>query len=232
MSPAELDAEARGLLLQIAERHAFRHHAAINLRGHGLQLLEEPRELRAYLEELDFHLGLYEEVERIHAELGGKALADAVMPRMERVPYPETRLELACCLSITRRGERAAAKSYIECVHAGFAGVSRRVLEAEGGTREEDVLVAFCQHDDHRASAQSFWGRWVQLCLGSVGRLGNTADRRTVELGLRAESAAEVVRMFLDDLEPLREACSLSLPALDELGLELPEDLRGRFPSA
>lgn len=232
MIPAELDAEARGLLLQIAERHAFRHHAAVNLRGHGLQLLEEPSELRVYLEELDFHLGLYEEVQRIHTALGGQALADAVMPRMERVPYPETRLELACCLSITRRGERAAAKSYHGCAHEGFADVSRRVLEAEGGTREEDVLVAFCQHEDHRVSAQDYWGRWVQLCLGSVGRLGSAADRRTVELGLRAEPAAQVVRMFLDDLEPLREACSLSLPALDELGLELPEDLRGRFPSA
>jgi len=232
MSPTALDVEARSLLLQIAERHAFRHNAAVNLRGHGLQFLEEPSELRAYLGEIEFHLGLLEQVGRIHQELGGESLAEAIMPRMERVPYPESRLELACCLAISRRGERAAAKSYVECVHDGFADVSRQVLEAESGTREEDVLVGFCKHEDHRALAQEYWTRWVQLCLGSVGRPGNVADRRTVELGLRAEPVVQVVRMFLDDLEPLREACSLSLPPVGDLGLELPEDLRGRFPSA
>lgn len=232
MMPAELDTEARGLLLQIAERHAFRHHAAVNLRGHGMQFLDDSADLRAYLGELDFHLGLLERIRDIHAGLGGRGLSEAIMPRMERVPYPDSRLELACCLAITRRGERASAKSYVECVHTGFADVSRQLLETERGTREEDLLVSFCRNEDQRAIAQDCWTRWIQLCLGSVGRPGSVADRRTVELGLRDAPAVGVVRVFLDDLEPLREACSLSLPTLDDLVVELPEDLRGRFPNS
>lgn len=232
MTLAQLDTEARTLLAQIAERHAFRHHAAVNLRGHGMQFLDDPSDLRSYLDGIEFHLGLLEQVRDIHAEVGGSGLSEAIMPRMERVPYPESRLELACCLAITRRGERAAAKSYVECAHAGFADVSRQVLEAERGTREEDLMVSFCRHEDHRAIAQDCWARWIQLCLGSVGRPGSIADRRTVETGLRDAPAVGVVRVFLDDLEPLREACSLSLPMLDDLVFELPEDLRGRFPSS
>ncbi len=231
MSSVELDPRAGELLLQIAERHAFRHHAAVNLRGHGLQYLGGSRELREYLQELDFHLGLLEDVERIHGELGGQGLDDAVMLRLERVPYPASRLELSCCLSVTRRGERAAAKSYVECVHPGFADVARRVLEAERGTREEDILVDFCRHEDQRAIAQEYWSRWIRLSLGSVGRIGTRTDQLTVELGLRDRPAEEVIRMFLDDLEPLGQACKLSLPPLDEVEAELPEDLRSRFPT-
>lgn len=226
------DRERQELIVQIAERHAFRHHAAINLRGHGMQFLEEVGDLRRYAEEIQFHVGLLEEVEKIHAEAGAEGLAEAVMPRMERVPYPESRLELACCMAVTGRGERAAAKAYVESSHPGLAAVSAKVLNAERPPLEEDVLVEFCRREDQREQAQVFWSRWIQLSLGSVGRIGNAADRLTAELGLRPTPASEVVRVFLDDLEPLREACSLSLPSLGGLGVELPEELRGRFPSA
>lgn len=232
MNALQLEPEARRLLRQIAERHAFRHHVAINLRGYGLQFIDEVAELRTYADEIGFQVSLLESIERTYHELGGENLDDAVQPRMERVPSPESRLEVACCLTLLQRGQRVAARAYVESVHPGLALVSRQILEHERAPLEEDCLAAFCRRDDHRRAAQTHWTRWLQLCLGSVGRLETQDDQRVVELGLRAESAVDLVRAFLDDLEPVRAACGLKQPTLDDLSIELPEDLRGRFPSA
>ena len=70
------------------------------------------------------------------------------------------------------------------------------------------------------------------VCLLSLGRPRTTRDQRAVELGLRTQRAAEVVRGFLDDVEPLRVEAGLVMPSLDRLGVELPEDLRARFATS
>lgn len=228
-----LDPETRRLSREVAERHAFRHLAAANLRGAGLPYLADLSEVTEYSIEIAFHVELLGRLESSYAELGGADLGDALLARLERLPYPESRLELAVCLSITDRGELALARSYLESSYPCFAEVSRLVLDRERPRdREAELLTDLCRKGDQRVRAQRHWNRWVQGCLASVGRLGTPADLRTAELGLRAHPAAEVARAFLDDLEPLRDACGLSLPTLEELGLELPEDLRARFPAA
>lgn len=229
-----LDEEARGLLRQIVERQAYRQLVAGNIRGFGLQFLPELDVKIRFTAELDQSLRVLREVERIHGRLGGEDLDAAVRPRMERIPYPESRLELASCLALTGRAERAAARSYIGCVDKDFAAVARTLVEADRRVTEdeESLFVEYASERSHRPQAQLYWDRWLVVCLLSLGRPGTKRDRSAVALGLRTQHAAEVVRGFLDEVEPLRVKAGLAMPGLDRLGVELPEDLRSRFATA
>lgn len=229
-----MDEEGRGLLRQIVERQAYRQLMAANIRGHGLQFLPELDEKLRFTEELTFSLRVMREVGRIYTELGGEDLVGAVAARMERIPYPDSRLELAVCLGVTGRAEAAAARSYLESSHRDFAAVARTLLEADRTEveAEERFYVEYCQDHGHHPQAQLYWNRWLVISLVSLGRPGTARDRRAVELGLRSRHAADVVRDFLDTVEPLRVACGLHLPSLEVMGIDLPEDLRGRFHSA
>lgn len=229
-----LGEEARALLRQIVERQAYRQLMAGNIRGHGIQFLPDLDAKIRFTAELDHSLRVLREVERAYREIGGEDLYTAVRARTERIPYPVSRMELAVCLSLTGRAERAAAASYRDCVHPGFAAVARTLIAADRAVAdaEERMFVEYCAEGGHHPQAQQYWNRWLAIALLSLGRPGTRRDRRAVELGLRSKHAAEVVRDFLDDVEPLRRRCGLAMPALDGLGVELPEDLRGRFLAA
>jgi len=234
MSPTRLDEEARGLLRQIVQRQAYRQVLAADIRGAGLKFLPELEEKQRFAADLSFSLRVVREVERLYAELDGGALSAMVRTRIARLPFPESRLELACCLALTGRAELAAAKSYLECVHKGQAAIAHTLLEADrtGDRHEEELFVEYCARSTHRPAAQQYWNRWLVISLLALGRPGTARDRRAVQLGLRNLHAADVVRGFLDDVETLRVQCGLAMPALDGLGVELPEDLRGRFSVA
>ena len=229
-----LDEESRGLLRQILERQAYRQLVAGNIRGYGLQFLPELDVKIRFTAELDQSLRVLREVERIYEDLGGQDLYAAVRPRMERIPYPESRLELACCLALTGRAEKAAARSYLECADNNFAAVARTLAEADHRVIEDEerLFVEYASERSHRPQVQYYWDRWLVVCLLSLGRPRTTRDQRAVELGLRTQRAAEVVRGFLDDVEPLRVEAGLVMPSLDRLGVELPEDLRARFATS
>jgi hypothetical protein len=231
----ELSSEASGLMLAILQRHAFRHHAAAFVLGHGLQHLDGLADMRVHTRKIQQHLDRLGEIEDMYVDLcgrptGAEDLADAIRPKLESLPYPETRIDLACALSITGRGERAAARSYVECHYAPFAALAQATLADEtSDTTDEDLLVEYCSSETHRATAQEYWQRWTVLSLHSLGRIDNQADQRTVELSLRDKPVAAVIEAFLDEIEPLRQSTGLELPTLRDIGSDLPEALRGRF---
>jgi hypothetical protein len=235
---AELEPEARGLMLRTLERHAFRHNAAAFVLGHGLQHLDGLAQMRVHSRGIQAHLERLGEIESMYRDLCGEAssaeaLADAIRPRLESLPYPETRIDLACALAITRRGERVAARSYVECRYTPFAELAQAMLADEtSDTTEEDLLVEYCARESHRPVAQEYWERWLLLALHSLGRIDCHADGRAVELGVRDKPVAAVVGDFLDEVEPLRQATGLALPDLPAIGADFPEALRGRFRSA
>ena len=234
MSSPALDEEARGLLRQILERQAYRQLVAGNIRGYGLRFLPELDVKIRFASELDQSLRVLREVERIYRAIDGRDLYEAVRARMERIPYPESRLELACCLALTGRAERAAARSYLACARPDFAAVARTLVQADHRVAddEEDLFVAYSAERTHRPQAQRYWNRWLSVCLLSLGRPGTPRDQRAVELGLRSKRAAEVVEEFLDEVEPLRKRAGLDMPSLAGSGLELPAGLRPRFLTA
>ena len=99
---------------------------------------------------------------------------------------------------------------------------------------EEQLFVEFASQATHRPQAQSYWNRWLVVSLLSLGRPGTSrATGARSSSGLRSAGAAEVLRGFLNEVEPLkRERAGLAWPDLQGLGVELPDDLRARFTSA
>lgn len=224
-----LDEEAAGLLRRILERQAYRQRMAANIRGHGLKFVAELSEKLTLSTELEHCLRLLSEVERVHSDLGGEQLEDVVRPRMERIPYPESRQELAICLALTGRAERTVARSYVDSASREFAAIARTLAEGTAQPEAEERFAAFAGDKSNRPQAQRYWDRWMTVSLLALGRPGTRGDHRAVELGLRSKHTADVVREFLDETEPLREQCGLRLPQVEGFGVQLPEDLRSRF---
>lgn len=226
-----LDEEAKGLLRQILRSHGYRLLAIADIRGHGMKLLPGLEEKARCVEEMRFDHTVLREIDRLHRALDGGDLPAAVLERIERVGYPESRLELAACLSFTGRAATVAAASYVESTCVDLAAIARTVLEAPHASRDEEerMFVEFCREETHRPQAEQYWSRWVAVSILSLGRPGTRNDKRAVQLSLRTKHAADVVRDFLDEVEPLRAACGLRLPPLTGFGVELPEDLRYRF---
>lgn len=231
MERTHLDEEGRALLRQIVERLAYRQLMAANIRGHGLQFLPGLDAKLHFARELELHLHVLREVERIYGELGGGDLHLAVRERMARIPYPQSRLELAICLALTLRAERVASRVYIGSVHRGFGAIAATLAEMGHAMSrlEEDLFVAYCAEERHGPQAQQFWDRWLTISLLALGRPGSRGDARAVALGLRQVHVSEVVRAFLDEAEPLRRTCSLTWPRVVELGIQLPVSLEARF---
>jgi len=231
MQSTQFDEESRALLRQILERQAYRQLMSANIRGHGLRFLPDLEDKQRFVKELDFSLRILREIERIYESIDGEDLHLAVRERMERIPYPESRVELAVCLALTERAERVAARSYVDCVFKDFAAIAKTLLGVDRSDRgrEERLLSEFCAEEGQLPQAQQYWTRWLAISLRSLGRPGTRGDSRAVALRLRSKYCGTVIRAYLDGLEPLREECGLKLPAMDDIGVELPEDLRARF---
>ncbi|MEZ5974970.1 MAG: hypothetical protein R3E96_09065 [Planctomycetota bacterium] len=173
------------------------------------------------------------EIERLYGALGGVELMGAIRPRMERIPYPDSRQELAIGLALVRRAARVSAISFSNCVSRDFAALAKTVLAApDNSAEEEERFQEFSSDPSNRPQAQKYWDRWLTLGLLSLGRPGAKGDALAQKTGVRAQSTTEVVREFLEDTDSLRESCGLERTDLTGFGIELPESLRGRYGQA
>lgn len=222
-----LDEESRGLLRRIVERQAYRQLMAANIRGHGLKLVLEVGEKLLLSQDLEHSLQILRGVEALYASLGGTDLSLAVRPRMERIPYPTSRLELSACLALCDRAERIAADGYTQSSCREFASIAQSLLDADRTfTHHAEALLAeFCREATNRPAAQQMFNRWLSITLLSLGRPSTSGDARAVQLGLRSKRCADSVREFLGELKPLMERCHLALPSSATLGVELPSEV-------
>ena len=225
-----LDGESKALLLKILERYAYRQRMVVNVMGHGLKYLPNLDDKRGFLEELDHAFRVLAEIERLYTALGGAELMGAIRPRMERIPYPESRQELAIGLALVRRAARVSAVSFQGCVSKDFEALAKTVLNApDNSAEEENRFLEFARDESNKPQAQKYWDRWVVLGLLSLGRPGAAGDAKAMATGVRTTSTTDVVREFLGECDRLREACGLERTDLDGSGVQLPEDLRGRY---
>jgi 1,2-phenylacetyl-CoA epoxidase catalytic subunit len=218
------DEEGRGLLRRVIEGQAYRQLMLANIRGHGLKFAPEVEEKLALVRDLDGALRQFREVERLYARLGFGDVVSAVRGKMERVPYPSTRLELALCLFLCERVAWHASNAYMNCVQRDFAALARSRLD-ETPVLElpaDPAFVEFCRDESHRPLAQQLFNRWVGVTLLALGRPGSAGDARAVALGLRDKSVAEIVSTYLASLAPFLRACHLTMPDASALGVELP----------
>ena len=228
MNPLPTDEEARVLLRKIVEGQAYRQLMLSNIRGHGIKFLPELEDKIAHAERLALSLRHFREVQRLYAELSGGDVISAVRGRMERIPYPASRMELAVCLFLCMRAERATLSAYLDCVAADFAAIARTRLELAppGEVPRDAAFVEFCADPSNRPHAQQMVHRWLSICLLSFGRPDSPGDARAVALGLRNRRVGAIVQEFLDGLMAFLEACSLTLPDAATLGVELPSGLQ------
>jgi len=223
------DEEARVLLRKIVEVQAYRQLVLANIRGHGIKLLPEIEDKIAHAERLTLSLRHFREVQRVYAELtGGDDVVTVVRGKMERIPYPASRMELAVCLFLCMRAERAALEAYVDCVATDFAEIARTRLQIppSGDVPRDAAFVEFCADPGNRPHAQQMVNRWLAICLVSLGRPDTPGDARAVALGLRSRRVTEIVLEFLGGLAPFFEATSLALPEAEVLGVDLPGGLK------
>lgn len=229
-----LDEETRALLRRVLERQAYRQRMAANIRGHGIKFFPELEEKLAVATELESALQVLHQVERLYVGLGGKELTEAVRPRMERIPYPASRQELAVCLGLIGRAERVVARCYLGGISSDFASIARTLSAPPSGIleQEEERFIAFAGDEANRAQALEYWTRWMVVALGAMGRPDTPGDERAVELHLRTKPVGQVMTDFLDDAEVLRRAVDLPLPEPSAHGIEIPASLAKRFAPA
>ena len=218
------DEETRGLLRKILEGQAYRQLMLSNIRGHGIKFLPELEEKLAIAEALTLSLRQFAEVQRLYASLGFGDVVSAVRHKMERIPYPGTRMELAVCLFLCERVSWHALGAYQDSVAKEFAAIARTRLGElrELGRPEDGVFVEFCQDATNRPLAQQLVNRWLSITLLSLGRPDSAGDARALQLGLRSKSVAAIAREYLDGLAPFLAACHLVVPDAATLGLDLP----------
>jgi 1,2-phenylacetyl-CoA epoxidase catalytic subunit len=226
MQRVPADEESRGLLRKIVEGHAYRQLMLANIRGHGIKYLPELDQKLVNVRRLADLLPPVQVVIDLYAEIDGGDLVSAVRDRMERIPYPTSRLELAVCLFLCMRAERHALEAYADCrVSSALAELSRArlALVATGDLPRDGVFVDYCSDPANRPHAQQMLNRWLALCLVALGRPGSTGDARAVALGLRSRHAADIAAEFLAGLQPFLDATGLAVPEAGVLGVELPQ---------
>lgn len=225
MGPKKLDAESAAILRQILERQVYRQLMAANIRGHGLKFVQEPKRKMLLVRDLYDGVSTLEDVSELYRELGGEDLESAVRPRMEKIPYPQTRLELAICLVCCDLAEHVAMQSYTDCASAEFAAIAEKTLKHGRVATEAavELFELFCADASQLPHAQAMFARWVSIAVRSFGRPDSTGDQRAVALGLRSHSCGESIRQYIERLQPFMEACHLELPDPEQTGLDLPK---------
>lgn len=229
----QLDEESKALLRRIVERQAYRQLMVEQIRGHGLKFVPEVETQILLAQDIVHSLNIMLQIELLYAGLGGTDLVHSVRDKMERIPYPSSRLELAICLALCDRAERVAAESYVDSSCQDFAAIALSILSMDRTSTKqgEELFQRFAGEPANRNAAQAMFQRWLAMTIAALGRPGTAGDRRAVELGLRRQSCEDSVRQYLRELRPFMDACRLTLPSEAALGLTLPKELAAQTGS-
>jgi hypothetical protein len=229
----ELDEESKGLLRKIVERQAYRQMMIEKIRGHGLKFVPEIDAQILLAQDIVHSLKLMQQIELLYSQIGGNDLVTAVRDKMERIPYPASRLELSICLALCDLAERVAAESYVDSRSREFAAIALSILAMDRtSTRAaEELFKGFCSEPGNRHAAQQMFQRWLGITIQAMGRPGTQGDERAFKLGLRKQRCVESVRHYFEELKPLMASCHLALPSAAAMGVELPKELAGQAGS-
>ena len=219
-----MDEEARGLLRKIVEGQGYRQLMLANIRSHGLKFIPDIEGKLALAEDLNHSLRQVREVDRLYGQVSEDNLLNRVRDRMDRVPYPQSRLELAVCLFLCERVERTALLAYTDSAYRDLAAVSITRLESMPveDLPPDPIFVEYCADEGNAVHAQQLFNRWLKLTLIALGRPSSRGDERAVALGLRSRPVDQIVADYLDGLAPFLAKTGLSMPDGATLGLELP----------
>jgi hypothetical protein len=224
MPATRLDEESQGLLRRILRSLAYRQMVAANLRGHGLKFLVDPEGRLSLVDDMRHIVSVVNRTQELYTKLGGGDLRREAATRMDRIPYPSSRFELAAFLSLADPAERVAMESYVDSCCVELAEIAREDLAYERvATRRGRALFdEFAADPTQLPLVRQVLHRWSAIVFTSLGRPGSAGDRRAVELGLRDRGVAEIVRDYLGEVGPMLEAVGLGLDDLRAAGVEVP----------
>ena len=219
-----LGEEERSLLRLIIESQAYRQLMAVNILGHSLKYVTDLESKIAIGEELTASMRLFRQVRGLYNDLGWVGIESAVRDRMQRIPYPESRLEFGLCRFLCNSAQAVAMRAYTESKSPEFADIASACLDSmRTNPLEEEVgFREYCQEEPHLPQARQWLERWLGVALLSFGRPGTPRDLRAVELGLRTQHAADMAGDFMASIEPFLAECRLERPDVAALGVELP----------
>ena len=219
-----MDQETQALAKRILERQAYRQLMLCNIRGHGVKFVPEVEAKQALADALHQSLAEFDELQQLYADLGHGELVPAVRSKMDRVPFPASRMELAVCLYLCERVQHQALSTFTESTCEELAAIARKRLEANPmrSLPEDGAFLEFCAEASNRPHAQELFNRWLSVTVLALGRPESRADERAVELGLRSRRMSDVARDYIDGLAGFLQAASLSLPDEATLGIALP----------
>lgn len=224
MGELRLDEETKGLLRKILRAQAYRQIMAANIRGHGLKFLLEPDGRKGIVDDVQHILGQVRGVQELYTTIDGGDIRREAAVKMERIPYPETRFELAAFLATSDLAERVAMEGYADSKCAELAQIAQADLayERTATLRSQRLFREFAADPSQTPLVRQVLSRWLAICLLSLGRPGTAGDRRAMELGLRSRTCADSIRLYLERLEPLIEVSGLEMAELTDDGIELP----------
>ena len=218
-----LEEESRGLLRKILLGQAYRQIMAANIRGHGLKFLSTSEGRWSLVADLAKILKSVSRAQELYTAQGGGDLRQDAAVKMERIPYPASRLELAAFLATSDLAESIAMEGYSDSACVPLATLARENLvhERTATKRGQELFQAFAADPAQQAHAQQMFSRWLVIALLALGRPGTRGDERAVALGLRSRTCAQAAGLFLEQLDPFISACHLELPDLESLGVVL-----------
>jgi hypothetical protein len=224
MSTCPLNEEERGLLRKIMRAQAYRQIMAANIRGHGLKFLVDSEGRIELVEDIQHILDQVNLIQTLYSQIGGGDIRREAAIRMERIPYPASRFELATFLATSDMAEQTAMEGYTDCKCGEFAAIARDDLahERRATSRSRTLFQEFASDPEQEPLVRQALNRWIVISLLALGRPGTAGDRRAQELGLRSRSCAESIEVYLERLAPLLEISGLDRAELEAAGVELP----------
>ena len=195
MKALQLDEETRALLKKIVEGYAYRQLTLANIRGHALTFVFDLEEKIALADALRAGLEELRAVRSLYRELRQEGVIPAIRAKMERIPYPSSRVELAICLRLWTLAHEVAAGAYEDSICDELAQIARG--HSQFVVPSDDALVNdYCSDPNLRPQGQAYFDAWLSTTLVALGRPGSRGDRRAVELKLRQRSITTITEEF------------------------------------
>ena len=214
--------EYRALVCQMLESQAYREMMAANLLGHSLKFVPDLRDKQSVAHDLIEELEHYESTVDLYRGITGRDIGEVIGPKLARVPYPESWMELAMAQFLYDRAGEFHLREYRHCSFEPYAKAVTKILEEEEEHEGfgETVIRQFCAEAANRPAAQRLFEKWLTVALLSFGRPGTEGNRKAIELGLKTRDSGAVMQDFIDDIKPTMKACGLRFPPAAEIGIE------------
>jgi ring-1,2-phenylacetyl-CoA epoxidase subunit PaaA len=223
----EMTPEYRALVKQLLESQGYREVMAANLFGHAMKHIPVLEYKKLVAHQMGEELEHFEEVTKLYEKVTGDDLLEAVQSKMERVPYPESWMELAMAQFLYDRAGEFHLREYTTCSFAPYSRIVTKILEEEEGHEGfgEKVVLDLSKDPNNATVLQELFEKWLTVALLSFGRPATEGNRFAITEGLKTRDSGEVMKDFINDIKPTMVACGLRFPERQKIGIEMPDDV-------